>query len=167
MLKCYVGSQNRVKLLATKQVLKHFEVIGLSANSQVSNQPKTDLETIQGALNRTKGLPKDGLRIGLEAGIQLHGDRLFLVNWGVLLDEQDHEYFAGGTRIPLPDFMKEPLLEKGLELAEVIDQYTNSVDIRQKQGAIGVFTNNLVKRKDIFIHIVKLLYGQYLRGEKR
>ncbi|MGD9604742.1 MAG: DUF84 family protein [Bacilli bacterium] len=166
MLKCYVGSQNRIKLLATKTVLKHYEVIGLNVDSQVSNQPKTDLETIHGALNRALALPKDGLRIGLEAGLQLHENQLFLVNWGVLLDEQDHQYFAGGTRIPLPEFMKEPLLEKGLELAEVIDEYTNSFDVRQKQGAIGVFTSGLVKRKDIFVHIVKLLYGQHLRGKK-
>ncbi|HNZ50303.1 MAG TPA: DUF84 family protein [Bacilli bacterium] len=165
MRKCYVGSQNRVKLLAVKRVLKNYEVIGFEVNSQVSKQPKSDLETIQGAVNRALCLPKDGLRIGLEAGVQLHEERLFLVNWGVLIDEYEHQYMAGGTRIPLPDFMKEALLEQGRELAEVMDEYTHSSNIRQKQGAIGVFTNNLVKREDIFIHIVKLLYGQYKRGE--
>ncbi len=40
-------------------------------------------------------------------------------------------------------------------------------DIRLKQGAIGIFTNNQIKRVDIFIHIVKLLYGEYLYKMKK
>jgi inosine/xanthosine triphosphatase len=167
MPKCYLGSTNRVKVAATKQVLKQFEVVGLPVNSQVSAQPLSDLETIEGAKNRALALPKDGLRIGLEAGVQLHHDMLFLVNWGVLIDENHRCYYAGGTRIPLPEFMKEELLVKKIELADVMDSYMSTANIREKQGAIGVFTQNVVKRKDIFIHIVKLLYGQYLRGKEQ
>lgn len=167
MTKCYLGSQNIVKLEATKEVLKDYEVIGISVDSQVGSQPLSDEETLKGALNRALALPKDGLRIGLEAGVQMHDDILFLVNWGVLIDSLDNIYYAGGTRIPMDEFIKDKLFVEKMELADVMDEYLNTEDIKHKEGAIGFFTNNIVKRKDIFVHIVKLLYGQYLREKNK
>jgi len=167
MPKCYLGSLRKVKLDATIAVLKGYDVVGVKVDSKVGAQPLSDEETINGALNRAMGLPKDGLRIGLEAGVQIHKNILFLVNWGVLIDEFDNVYYAGGTRIPLPNFVKDKLLIEKNELADVMDEYMKTTDLRSKQGAIGVFTSSLVKRKDIFTHIVKLLYGQYLRRMKK
>lgn len=166
MTKCYLGSNNIVKLEAVKEVLKDYEVVGLSVDSKVSNQPKSDSETIQGALNRALALPKDGLRIGLEAGVHLTNNQLFLVNWGVLIDFDGEIYYAGGTRIPLDDFIKNKIFEENMELADVMDEYLHTQGIKYKEGAIGYYTNNQVKRKDIFVHIMKLLYGQYQRRKK-
>jgi inosine/xanthosine triphosphatase len=166
MTKCYLGSLNKVKLAAVKEVLQDFEVIGMDVDSKVGAQPLSDAQTILGAKNRALMLPEDGLRIGLEAGVQFHDDVLFLVNWGVLIDQERHFYYAGGTRIPLPDFVRVKLIDEGQELAAVMEDYLQVNDVRSKEGAIGYFTNSLVKRKDIFVHIVKLLYGQYLRREE-
>lgn len=165
--KCYLGTLNKAKIQAVEDVLDNYDVIGLNVDSKVGAQPLSDTETIEGALNRALQLPKDGLRVGLEAGVQLHSERLFLVNWGVLIDEKDNVYYAGGTRIPLPDAIKTKLLYEKKELAEVMDEYTKIKDLRSTEGAISIFTSSLVQRKDIFIHIVKLLYGQYLRKEKK
>lgn len=166
MFKVYVGSTNKVKVQACKEVLKYFEVIGYDSNSKVSKQPRTDEETITGAINRAKDIPYQGIRIGLEAGVQKCMDNLYLVNWGVLIDENNNIYYAGGTRIPLPGFVEEKLNTTDLELAEIMDQYFNTIDIKHNEGAVGVFTDGQVKRVDIFIHIVKLLYGQYLASKK-
>jgi len=162
MYKVYVGTKNPVKLEAVRKVLSDFEVIGLDVNSGVGSQPLSDEETIIGARNRAESLPKGYFRIGLEAGVQECLGVLYLVNWGVLIDEKDNYYYAGGTRIPLPKFIKDKLFTEGKELAEVMDEYFNTVNIKHHEGAIGIFTNSLVKRVDIFVHIVKLLYGQYL-----
>lgn len=163
MTKCYLGSLNNVKLDAVKEVLNNYLVIGLNVDSKVGAQPLSDAMTIEGARRRAEALPKDGLRIGLEAGVELHNDILFLVNWGVLLDEADNIYYAGGTRIPLEAFIKDKLFKEKLELATVMDEYLQTEDIKHKEGAIGYYTKNEVIRKDIFVHIVKLLYGQYKR----
>jgi len=163
MNKCYLGSENKVKLEVVKEVLTNYEVIGINVDSKVSKQPLSDEETLQGALNRAQALPKDGLRIGLEAGVQMFQDMCFLVNWGVLIDFEDNIYYAGGTRIPLDDFVKDKLFKEKKELADVMDEFLHTKDIKQKEGAIGYFTYNYIKRKDIFVHIVKLLYGQYER----
>lgn len=162
-MKAYIGSKNIVKINATSEVLTPygFEVIGLEVESLVSAQPKSDIETINGARNRALGLPKDGLRIGLEAGVETLNDTLYLTNWGVLITLDDEEIVAGGTRIPLPNEIKN-LIEKGYELSDAMELYFKTKDIKHKTGTIGYFTCDMVKRVDIFTHIVKLLYGEYL-----
>ncbi len=165
--KAYIGTTNKAKVEACKIVLKDYDVIPLKSDSQVSNQPKSDEETMLGAYNRAKNLPKDGIRIGLEAGVTFHNDKLFLINWGVLIDEDDNVYYAGGTRIELPDFVKEGIFNEDKELAEIMSETYHDKDIHLNQGAIGIFTENQVERVDIFIHIVKLLYGQYLHAIRR
>lgn len=162
MKKAYVGSANNVKVNAVKKILEPFgyEVIGIAVNSLVSNQPLNDEETIKGAYNRAKALPNDGLRIGLEAGVELVNDDLFLTNFGVLIDQDHNIYKAGGTRIVLPEEIKKMIFEEHLELSDAMEKHFKTVDIKHHQGAIGYFTTGLVVRMDIFEHIVKLLYGQ-------
>ncbi|HKM30150.1 MAG TPA: DUF84 family protein [Bacilli bacterium] len=166
MNKIYLGSLNAAKLQAVKEAIPGYAVIGIAVDSKVKCQPLDDAETMTGAYNRAIALPKDGLRIGLEAGVNMHENVMFLVNWGVLIDEEDKVYYAGGTRIPVPLNVKRGILEEGKELADVMAAYSDIENIREKAGAIGYFTCNQVTRSDIFVHIVKLLYGQYLHKEE-
>lgn len=168
-MKLYVGSINRVKVSAVVEALKDFDVniIPFEATSEVGAQPIGDEQTLQGAINRAKSLPENGLRIGLEAGVSLLNNQLYLINYGVLIDENNKIYTAGGTKLPLPDAIKELIFDKGLELADAMKEYYNVEGIKHQNGAVGYFTCDLVKRKEIFIHITKLLYGQYLYNQKR
>lgn len=164
--KVLLGSLNPVKVESAKQVLEPlgFEVESQGADSGVAKQPFSDDETILGARNRAKSIrsvDSNCITIGLEAGVQEQDDKLILVNWGVLIDEDGNEYLAGGTRIPISEDIAK-YLYRGYELAEAIDLITNLKDVRSKQGSIGVMTNNLVQRTDIFTHIISLLVGQYL-----
>lgn len=161
----YLGSTNPVKIASCEEVLNPlgYEVIGLNVNSGVNKQPLSDEETIKGAINRALQLPTNGLRFGLEAGVEWHNKQLFLVNWGVLIDEANNYYYAGGTRIPLPEDFNDYILIKNLELSDIMDLFYQKENIKHQEGAIGFFTNNLVKRIDIFTHIVKLLIGQYFK----
>ncbi|HBF73413.1 MAG TPA: non-canonical purine NTP phosphatase, partial [Alteromonas australica] len=57
----YVGSQNPVKVNAALETLSDtldeaFEVEGISVPSGVSEQPMTEEETREGAINRVKAL---------------------------------------------------------------------------------------------------------------
>lgn len=167
-MKLYVGSINRVKVSAVVEALDDFDlnIIPFEATSEVGPQPIGDEQTLQGAINRAKSLPTNGLRIGLEAGVTLLNNQLFLVNFGALIDEDGELYVAGGTRIPLPEHIKKLVLEDKLELADAMEQTYKVEGIKHQNGAIGYFTNDLVKRKEIFIHITKLLYGQYLYKQK-
>lgn len=169
MNKVYIGSMNPIKIQATKNILEPlgFTVVATEVDSGVSKQPLTDEETMQGAKNRALQLPNDGLRIGLEAGVELHFDTLFLVNWGVLIDQIGQVCWAGGTRIPLPEEIKRALLMEKIELSEAMNIYFSEKNINHREGAIGYFTDLFVCRIDIFEHIVKLLIGQYYNLNKR
>ena len=161
-MKITIGSLNPTKVEAVKSVFHHYEVIGKNVPSNVSNQPMTDQETMEGAINRANNAKRDGnseIGIGLEGGVIIENDRLFLCNWGALVYENE-TILASGAKILLPrEFMKE--LKNGIELSDIMDSYTNEKDIRSKEGAVGIFTNGQITRTQIFEHISKLLLGQY------
>ena len=173
MPKAYVASTNRVKVNSVKEVLLDYDIYSIETSSGVSNQPLGDDETILGAVNRAKSLPDDGLRFGLEGGVSLvynphtQEKELHVINYGALVDEDGNVYIAGGARIPLPNVIKDKLITNdkitsNLELADVMNEYTKKNDIRSTSGAIGIFTHEMVDRCEMFKHIVKMLYGQYL-----
>ncbi|MFD0770537.1 DUF84 family protein [Bacillus sp. CGMCC 1.60114] len=159
-----VGSKNQTKVNAVQQVLPDAEMISLSVPSHVSAQPFSDEETLQGASNRAKLALAEGkvdIGIGLEGGVMHTEHGLFMCNWGALATKEGKLFTAGGARMRLPDEFIQPL-EEGKELSEVMEDYTKRHDIRSHEGAIGIFTNNYVDRTDLFVHVVKLLVGQYM-----
>ncbi|ERJ13621.1 DUF84 family protein [Haloplasma contractile] len=165
-MKVLVGSTNNVKVNAVKSIFTEYDVDGISVDSGVSDQPFSDDETIQGAINRAM-LAKDhaDIGIGLEAGVVKTKYGTQLINWGALVDSEQNIMLAGGTRIILPDDVAKHLNGSN-ELGNVMDEYANRKGVKHNEGAIGIFTNNIVIRQDIFEHIAKLLYGQLLFNKK-
>ncbi|HEY8364710.1 MAG TPA: DUF84 family protein [Haloplasmataceae bacterium] len=164
-LKVIVGSTNRVKVNAIKNVFANYEVTGIDISSKVSAQPISDQETIKGAINRALGAKRFGdIGIGLEGGVQQTSYGMLLVNYGALIDNDNKVYLAGGSRILLPNEIAKEIY-KGRELGDIMDQYTQRQNIKHEEGAVGVFTANFVKRIDIFEHIGRLLYGQMISGK--
>jgi inosine/xanthosine triphosphatase len=161
-MKIIIGSLNPTKVGAVKKVFNQYKVEGIIVPSNVSNQPLTDQETMQGAINRAHNARVAGeseMGIGLEGGVIIENDRLFLCNWGALVYENE-VILASGAKILLPsEFINE--LRNGTELALLMERYTNEKDIRSKEGAVGVFTNGRITRTEIFEHICELLFGQY------
>jgi len=164
-MKVVVGSMNKAKVQAVQAVVpNNWIVSSMNASSGVSDQPFSDEETIQGAINRAENALHQTdaqLAIGLEGGVVETPFGLFLCNWAALMRKDNNKvYIAGGARIPLPvEVAKE--LRKGRELGPVMDEYTNTVDVRSNDGAVGIFTNGKITRAKMFEHIIELLIGQY------
>ncbi|WP_010532344.1 DUF84 family protein [Lentibacillus jeotgali] len=162
-MKIAIGSKNPAKIGAVQDVFAYDEVISTDASSQVSKQPFSDTETRQGAINRAAGslqATSGDIGIGLEGGVMYVDDALYLCNWGALMTIDDVIFTGSGARILLPKEIDDEL-KKGLELGDVMDNYAKRKDVRQKEGAIGIFTNNRISRKEMFVHAVKLLHGQW------
>ncbi|MFB7139150.1 DUF84 family protein [Gottfriedia sp. NPDC056225] len=161
-MKITIGSLNPTKVGAVQNVFKDFSVSGIKVPSNVSDQPLTDLETMNGAVNRAHNARLargSDIGIGLEGGVIIENDKLFLCNWGALVYEND-VVLASGAKILLPsEFISD--LQNGTELAVLMERYTNEKDIRSKEGAVGIFTNGRITRTQIFEHICELLLGQY------
>lgn len=163
-----IGSLNQAKVEATKQVVReyfpHAKVRGIFSSSGVSEQPIGDIETMTGAINRAKEARKEGahvIGIGLEGGVRKIGDTLYVCNWGALEIAEGHTITAGGAQIPLPPAVSREI-EKGRELGPIIDEYFNESQLRQKEGAIGMFTAGTITRVALFKHLLQLLMGQYI-----
>ncbi|MGA9287094.1 MAG: DUF84 family protein [Anaerobacillus sp.] len=157
-----VGSLNPVKINAVKAHF-HNHVKGVSVPSGVSEQPWGDEETLSGAKQRAKaamGKAQTSIGIGLEGGVQMVGERLYVCNWGALVNNEGVEIVAGGARFPLPDEMRKNL-EEGEELGPLVSAYASRAEVNKKEGAIGIFTDGAVTRTDMYEQIVKLLIGQY------
>ncbi|AXI09743.1 DUF84 family protein [Oceanobacillus sp. 143] len=158
-----IGSKNPTKVQAVAEIFESDQVNAIEAKSKVSAQPFSDEETKQGAINRAMECRKyttNGIGIGLEGGVMFVGDTLYLCNWGALVAEDWRIFTASGARIALPNELVESL-KNGFELGEIMDDYANRKEVSTHEGTIGIFTNDLVSRKEMFAHVVKLLRGQW------
>lgn len=168
-----VGTKNKAKLLAVETVVnrvltRDFTIEGIDVPSSVSAQPFSDEETRQGAINRAlavKEISTADIGLGLEGGVKWLGTELYLCNWAALASEQG-VYTAAGAQIPLPKEIAFSLLQ-GEELGLIMERYTNEQNIRQHSGAIGVFTDGLINRAQMFEPIIEMLIGQYRYWSKQ
>lgn len=87
---------------------------------------------------------------------------MYLCNWGALATSDGRVFTAAGAQIPLPKSIATELL-RGKELGPVMDIYANEAGIRNHKGAIGVLTDGMMNRDEMFSHLVTLLIGQYMR----
>lgn len=156
-----IGSTNPTKIKAVQGVFPLHTVTPKHVPSNVSSQPFSDEETRNGAVNRAlQCATSNSIGIGLEGGVMYVGSELYLCNWGALVSQDGALYTASGARIILPQEFTDPL-KNGTELGDVMDRYVMKEGVRKKEGAIGIFTGELISRQEMFAHVVKLLRGQW------
>jgi inosine/xanthosine triphosphatase len=165
MVKIAIGTKNPAKIKAGELAGRELsaELISIDVPSEVSEQPFSDEETIEGALNRAKNAMREtqaDFGLGLEGGVVKTPYGLFICNWGALVTKENKSFVSGGARIKLPDEIADELYS-GRELGPVMDEYTKKQDIRKSEGAVGIFSNGRIKRDRMFEHIIELLVGQY------
>ena len=90
---------------------------------------------------------------------------MYWCNWGAVALKDGTVISSSGASFVLPEDVAAKL-RSGEELGPVMDAFTKTKDIRHHAGAIGIFTEGLVDRKEMFEHIVTLLIGQVLYHTK-
>ena len=167
-----IGTLNKAKTSAVENVmnnhLANVQYIHKDVQSDVSKQPFSTEETRLGAINRAKNaLIETGANynFGLEGGVQEIDGIMYCVNWGAVALKCGKVYTAQGASFMLPEEIANKLRE-GSELGPVMDEYTNTQNIRHTEGAVGIFTKGLINRSSMFEHIVTLLIGQVYYFEK-
>ncbi|WHY76494.1 DUF84 family protein [Neobacillus sp. WH10] len=169
-MKIIIGSKNPAKINAVKNSFADHEAefVSIDIPSGVDKQPFSDEETIQGAINRSVGALKRGngdIGIGLEGGVYETSHGLLLCNWGALAAHNMDPIISGGARFLLPEEVA-ARLRNGEELGPVMDDYAKMKNVRKHEGAIGIFTNGMINRVDMFTHVTNLLVGQYTYHQK-
>lgn len=167
-MKIAVGTENKAKVGAVQAIVSHYfpdaQLENLEVASDVSVQPFSNEETRRGAINRARNTllkTNADLAFGLEGGVDEIDGVMYCCNWGAVAMKDGTVISSSGAQFALPEEIAQEL-RIGKELGPVMDVYTNSENIRHHQGAIGIFTNDLIDRKQMFEHIVILLVGQVL-----
>lgn len=172
-MKVGIGTKNKAKVGAVLSVVtKHFHDIltfeHISVDSGVSAQPMSTDETRLGAMNRARKALQEtnaDMAFGLEGGVTMIDDMMYLCNWGALALSNGQILTAAGAQIPLPKEISEQV-SSGRELGPVMDDFVHQLDTRQHTGAIGILTDGMIDRKEMFEHILQQLVGQYFFYQK-
>jgi len=155
MKKIIVASTNPVKIEAaqigfTKMFPnERFDVQGVSAPSEVSDQPMSSDETLLGAMNRVRNVSKFVTEadywIGIEGGIEEVNGELEVFAW-VFVKAANGKIGKGKTgSFYLPHKIAE-LVRQGVELGEADDIVFSRKNSKQANGAIGILTDDVITR---------------------
>ncbi|MEN8249022.1 MAG: inosine/xanthosine triphosphatase [Bacteroidota bacterium] len=172
-MKVIVGSTNPVKINSTKAAFEaafpdeEFEVEGVSVVSDVRDQPLSNDETLLGAKNRAfnaqAGYQAD-FWVGIEGGIEDHEDELEAFAWMVVLGANGTKGKARTSSFVLPHEVS-ILVRAGLELGQADDQVFNQTHSKQKTGAVGLLTNNIIVRSEYYKQAIILALVPFLKPE--
>lgn len=169
-----VGSTNPVKLTAVTRIIHQIwpeaTVQPIAVDSGVRAQPRSDDEAIQGATNRARQalvLCDADLGIGLEGSVAESAHGLFNTGWAVVVDRDDTIGIGGSGRFLLPDAIAHAI-RQGQELAPLMDDLSGEQNTRHRQGAFGIFTNDLITRQEaletaLISALTRFLNPQYYR----
>lgn len=159
-----VASHNPVKLEAVLNAFsrlfpeEEFTVQPASVDSGVSDQPMTDASAREGAINRAKNAraasPQASYWVGVEGGCDYLEGEMVAFAWIVVLGDG----LRGSARTALFRLPQDiqTLVESGLELGDADDRVFGRKNSKQKSGAVGLLTSDVVTRTSLYEQAVIL-----------
>ncbi|MBM7114774.1 inosine/xanthosine triphosphatase [Archangium primigenium] len=164
-----VGSTNPAKTDAVKHVCEQAfpgcGVRGIDVPSGVRAQPIGEPETALGARNRARAAlasdPEARMALGLEGGLSEAGE---LINCVVLVARDGRENVTWGVRFPLPPAIAARSLG-GEELGTVMDEVSGLTGSKRKLGAVGILTQGLYTRAEMWKGPVACVLMPWLHPE--
>lgn len=172
MIKIVVASKNPVKLDAVLEGLSVFlheeiELLGVSVESGVSDQPMSDTETLLGAESRVKNTHDQfhgfDYYIGIEGGVENSSSGLMAFAW-IVISNGKQIGKARTTTFMLPPRVAE-LVHQGYELGDADDMVFAKSNSKQQNGAVGLLTNDAITRKILYLPAVQLAFIPFLNPE--
>ncbi|MCG9695710.1 inosine/xanthosine triphosphatase [Shewanella sp. Isolate11] len=174
-----VGSNNPVKISAAHHAVAMLfpdaEILsqGMHAPSGVADQPMTDDETKLGAINRARFCQQQAklenqleadLYIAMEGGVDCfeHGAATFAY---MAIIYQDKLSIGRSAQLPLPNHVYQAL-KAGQELGDVMDTLFNTVNIKQKGGAISLFTAGKASRESVYTQALVLAMAPFVNPQQ-
>ncbi|MEZ4668205.1 MAG: inosine/xanthosine triphosphatase [Anaerolineae bacterium] len=185
MQRIIIASTNPVKIQAAQTGFQQmfpydsFLASGLSVPSGVADQPMTDEETLQGALNRAANAraadPQAAFWVGIEGGCEEKHGELWTFAWVVVL-QNSPRYEGEGTGVRagkgrtgafcLPREVAD-LVRQGVELGEADDRVFGRSNSKQNNGAVGLLTGDVIDRQSYYVHAVVLALVPFRNQELR
>jgi inosine/xanthosine triphosphatase len=159
-----VASHNPVKLRAAQAGFAamfpgvELNMLPVSVPSGVAEQPTSDEETLQGALNRSASAqaaaPTANFWVGIEGGIAYNQGEMLAFAW-VVVRSSGELGRARTAAFYLPPRVAE-LVRAGRELGEADDIVFERENSKQDNGAVGLLTGDVIDRALFYTHAVIL-----------
>lgn len=159
-MKIVVASQNPVKLKAVEAAFAAMlpdtpaDIIGVSVDSGVSDQPRGDDETRRGAQQRAENAraarPDADFWVGLEGGVDVFDDSLLTFAWMSIAAANGRRGETRSVGLPLPPAIK-TLVDQGLELGDANDRVFGTVNSKHQGGAFGLLTDGRYTRESVYV----------------
>ncbi len=171
--KLIVGSTNPVKVNAAKATLASFypneDIIceGVSAPSDVPDQPMNSADTRAGAINRVNWCKhhfQADFYMAMEGGVDVFEDGPATFAY-VVIDNGEYQSVGRSANLPLPTQAWQGLLN-GEELGPLMDKLFNTENIKHKGGAIGLLTNGRATRESTYTLALTLAMAPFLHAHR-
>ena len=164
MKKVVVSSLNPVKAEAVAKGFgrlfpdEDYEIVNISVESGVSDQPMTDLAARYGAMTRVKNarkaIPDGYFWVGVEGGCDYLQDEMIAFAW-IVVQGRDKRSMARTALFRLPREVQH-LVESGMELGLADDQVFGAENSKQNSGAVGLLTGDVISRTTLYEQAVIL-----------
>lgn len=153
-----VGSTNPVKVGAVTEAFQQYfpecKISGIKVASGIKEQPLSEEETVLGARNRARASATHGdYGVGLEGGVTEIGGVMFECAWCVVVAKDGREGVGGGLYFELPEKVAKRIRAGG-ELGPIMNELTGEENVKEKAGAIGIFTKGRLDRKTAYVQLV-------------
>ena len=172
-IKLIVASRNPVKIECAEKgfsrVFPKSKILarGIAVASGVADQPMTDAETLEGAKNRAENAkasePEADFWIGIEGGIAEPSSTMEAFAW-VYIISKDRNGKARTASFDLPPKIQ-ALINQGIELGVADDMVFDRSNSKQKSGAVGILTHDLINRAQYYEPAVILALIPFVNTE--
>lgn len=182
-----IGSKRRPKIQAVQAAVDRIKPVLLpeggdlrfvarSVPSGVSSMPRSQGELMEGAVRRVEELQrvlrKEGLEaqfyVGLEGGLyrtpQNGHELTFLQGW-VYVSDGEQGHFGSTGSIEVPPRIAHLVYEEHRELGDIIDDFGAEADIRNREGAFGVFSRGMLTRQQSFEFAVISAFAPFFNSD--
>ncbi len=162
--KIVIASKNPIKVDAVRNGFERLfpddthQFVCVSVRSDVTDQPLSDQVARIGASNRAQNareaMPDADFWVGVEGGCDYLGTAMIGFAWIVVLSGT----MQGSSRtahFQLPPAVQ-ALVESGLELGEADDRIFGKTNSKQKTGAVGLLTGDILTRASFYEQAVIL-----------
>ena len=161
-MKIIIASRNPIKINATKLAFeqmfpnKFFQFEGVSISSDISDQPMSNNETLKGAINRSNNAKLECMDadywIGIEGGVEKIDNEMQVFAW-IYIQSKEMVGKARTATFDLPKKIIE-LIDSGMELGDADDIIFNRRNSKQKNGAVGILTKDIIDREKYYTHAI-------------
>ncbi|KAJ5620582.1 hypothetical protein N7510_004566 [Penicillium lagena] len=159
-----IASENVPKIRSTREGFRlmlpgSYDFQSVKVDSGVPDQPFSDDETLQGAINRARNaknaVPGAEYWVGIEGGVEVHSGAVCCFAW-IVVNRKDGQTGKARTSAFFVAEETARLLHEGMDLGKADDKVLGQTNVKDNQGSVGILTGGLVDRADYYTQAVIL-----------